>query len=148
MITIQTLTYTDRSILETICALLEQLTNRKCELTNDDLEKIISTKNTALYIAVDDNQNNKIVGMLTLVFIRKLSGFSARIEDVVVDKSSRKLGIGKQLILHSIEVAKGMGIKDIHLTSRPSRISANNLYKSLGFKIHETNVYQLTIEED
>jgi ribosomal protein S18 acetylase RimI-like enzyme len=146
MISIQNLTYTDRSIFEAICNLIKQLSDDLCEITTDDLEKIISTKNTILYIAVDEEQNNKIIGMLSLVFIRKLSGFSARIEDVVVDDNYRKQGIGKQLMLHAIQVSKGMGIKDINLTSRPSRESANNLYKSLGFKQHETNVYQLTIE--
>ena len=148
MITIEELTYTDRNIHKAICVLMQQLTGRDCSLGTNDLEKIISTRNTTLYVAVDDEQNNKIVGMLSLVFLRKLSGFTVRVEDVVVLNDERKRGIGKQLMLHAIEAAKVKGAKNMDLTSRPSRSAANKMYQSLGFKQHETNVYRLTIENE
>ena len=143
MISINELSYVDRNIYSSICELMKQLSDDPCIMTIDDLEKIISTKNTLLFIAV--NESNSIVGMLSLIYIRKLAGFSVRIEDLVVDNNSRKLGIGKQLMHHAIDISKKMGVKSIDLTSRSSRVSANNLYQSLGFELHETNVYTLNL---
>ncbi len=148
MISIQELTYSDRNIYNAICELLQQLTGKECTLTTDDLEKIISTRNTILYTAVDEDDNNKIVGMLSLVFLRKLTGFTVRVEDMVVLDDARKRGIGKELMLHAIQIAKDKGVKNMDLTSRPSRTAANNLYQSLGFELHDTNVYRLKIQND
>ena len=148
MIAIEELTYTDRNIYNAVCELLKQLIDAPCTLTSDELEKIISTRNTILYVAVDEDDNNKIVGMLSLVFLRKLTGFTVRVEDVVVHNEARKLGIGKQLMLHAINVAKEKQVKNMDLTSRPSRVAANNLYQSLGFELHDTNVYRLKIKTE
>ena len=148
MISIEELTYTDRNIYNAVCDLLKQLTDKPCTLTADELEKIISTRNTILYVAVDEDDNNKIVGMLSLVFLRKLTGFTVRVEDVVVHNEARKRGIGKQLMLHAINVAKEKQVKNMDLTSRPSRVAANNLYQSLGFELHDTNVYRLKIKTE
>ena len=148
MITISELTYADRHIFTSISELLRQLTGRTATLTIDDLEKIISTKNTLLYTAIDEEDNNTIMGMISLVFIRKLTGFSIRVEDVVVHDDARKRGIGKQLMLHAIKIAKSKGVHIIDLTSRPSRKEANNLYLSLGFEKHDTNVYRLKINQE
>lgn len=34
---------------------------------------------------------------------------------------------------------------DLHLTSMPSRVEANELYQSLGFEQRETNVYKMSL---
>jgi len=148
MISIEELTYSDRNIYNAVCELLQQLTGKECTLTSDELEKIISTRNTILYVAIDEDANNKIVGMLSLVFLRKLTGYTVRVEDVVVLNEARKRGIGKELMLYAIQIAKNKGVKNMDLTSRPSRSEANNLYQSLGFELHNTNVYRLKIKTD
>jgi ribosomal protein S18 acetylase RimI-like enzyme len=148
MISIEELTYSDRNIYNAVCELLQQLTGKECTLTSDELEKIISTRNTILYVAIDEDANNKIVGMLSLVFLRKLTGYTVRVEDVVVLNDARKRGIGKELMLYAIQIAKNKGVKNMDLTSRPSRSEANNLYQSLGFELHNTNVYRLKIKTE
>ena len=148
MISIEELTYSDRNIYNAVCELLQQLTGKECTLTSDELEKIISTRNTILYVAIDEDANNKIVGMLSLVFLRKLTGYTIRVEDVVVLNEARKRGIGKELMLYAIQIAKNKGVKNMDLTSRPSRSEANNLYQSLGFELHNTNVYRLKIKTE
>lgn len=35
---------------------------------------------------------------------------------------------------------------DLHLTSNPQRVSANALYKDVGFEKRETNVYGMVIK--
>lgn len=47
---------------------------------------------------------------------------------------------------HIINFARReLGDVDLHLTSSPQRVAANNLYRSVGFQQRETNVYNLEI---
>jgi len=80
--------------------------------------------------------------MLTIGTYDIPSGTKVWIEDVVVDESHRGEGIGRQLTLFAIDFAKSKGYKTLELTSRPSRIAANQLYRTLGFTLRETNVYR------
>ncbi|MDO8461045.1 MAG: GNAT family N-acetyltransferase, partial [bacterium] len=65
--------------------------------------------------------------------------------DIVVDKEFRGQGIGTKLIKTAIVKARDADAFTIDFTSRPSRESANLLYKKLGFKQRETNVYRLEL---
>ena len=67
----------------------------------------------------------------------------AWIEDVVVDQNYRGKGYGKVMIEKVIEQCRNKGNVTLMLTSRPSRIVANQLYQSLGFEKRETNVYKM-----
>ena len=70
----------------------------------------------------------------------------AWIEDVVVDEAARGRGVGEALNRKALELAKESGARTVDLTSRPSREAANRLYKRLGFKPRETNVYRYSLE--
>ena len=83
--------------------------------------------------------------MLTIAVYKTPSGIKVWIEDVAVDEAHRGKGIGKELMLAAIDYSKSLGSKDIRLTSRPSRIAANELYLKLGFKKYETNFYRYQI---
>lgn len=84
--------------------------------------------------------------MLTLGEYLAPTGRKMWIEDVVVDESARGLSIGRAMVGHAIEYAKELGGGALMLTSRPSRIAANNLYRSCDFKQKETNVYKMDIK--
>ena len=85
--------------------------------------------------------------MTTLALYPCPTGWKAWIEDVVVDAQYRGKGYGKLLVNHAIDVirekAQTYGNLSLMLTSRPSRISANQLYQQLGFEKRETNVYKM-----
>jgi ribosomal protein S18 acetylase RimI-like enzyme len=49
-------------------------------------------------------------------------------------------------MVHAMEFAKLAGAKSVDLTSRPSRVEANKLYRELGFVLRETNVYRYSIK--
>ena len=110
-----------------------------------NLEEIVDSKNTLLFIAVDRLAGDQIVGSYKLVSFRIPTGNTIRIEDVIVDEKRRGEGIGKKMMHHAIEFAKNTGTAKIELTSRKSRIEANKLYLSLGFKKIDTNVYRYRI---
>ena len=67
-------------------------------------------------------------------------------EDVVVLSFYRGQGLGRMLMEYLISYARRELVKvDIYLTSRPVRVAANMMYKTLGFLQKETNVYKMTI---
>ena len=83
----------------------------------------------------------EIVGMASLCVYVSPIGRKAWIEDVVVDSRFRERSFGKFLVMHILERARKLGRLTVMLTSRPSRIAANALYRSVGFETKETNVY-------
>ncbi|GBU07333.1 hypothetical protein AwDysgo_06640 [Bacteroidales bacterium] len=132
--------YTD-AVYEAACRLLPQLSETVEIPTKREWEMILESPTCNLFVA--ENETSQIVGMISLVNYRIPTGLKIWIEDVVVDQSSRGLGLSRSMTLHAIDFAKQMGAKNIMLTSRPSRIAANKLYQSMGFELRETNVYQL-----
>jgi ribosomal protein S18 acetylase RimI-like enzyme len=119
--------------------LLPQLSATAAPLTLGELEAIVSSDVTVLFVARDDGV---AVGTLTLVELSTPTGARAWIEDVVVDEGARGKGAGEALALAAIAEARRRGVKSIDLTTRPSREAANALYRKLGFERRDTNVYR------
>lgn len=119
--------------------LLPQLSRSAPALTAAELQEIIDSPSTVLFVAYD---GDAIVGSLTLALFRIPTGLRAWIEDVVVDDAARGKGVGAKLNLAAIEESARRGCRTVDLTSRPSREAANRLYQRLGFKARETNVYR------
>lgn len=130
-------------LLEGLNKLLPQLSTTAPPLDLADLERIIGSASTTLFVATD---NGKIVGSLSLAMFPVPTGLRAWIEDVVVDQSSRRTGVGEALIGAAIAEAQRCHARSIDLTSRPDRESANGLYQKLGFVRRETNVYRFYLE--
>lgn len=83
--------------------------------------------------------------MVTVGIYPAPTGNKAWIEDVVLDTEYRGLGLGKELLTHAIKQASTWGADTVMLTSNPSRIAANKLYRSIGFEQKETNVYKMNL---
>jgi len=112
-------------------------------LPNDyHLKKILSSPSIFLFIARDTKLYNKIVGTITLVLYLTPTGIHAQIEDLVVEKKSRRKGIGRALVKTVLRKAQMMKANHIDLSSRPFRKEANRLYYQLGFKKRHTNIYR------
>ena len=89
----------------------------------------------------------RILGVATLCVYESPTGRKASVEDVVVSQACRGQHIGKRLMEHIITFARtNLADIDLCLTSRPHRVAANNLYRSLGFQPKETNVYKMPIK--
>ncbi len=135
---------TDRLILA-LEKLMSLLTGRDETITKEAIEAIISSPHSYLFVAVDDEDD--ILGSLTLIIYTIPTRKKAYIEDVVVDGVAQGLGLGEKLLTAAINKAKEEGVACVELTSRPFRIPANRLYQKMGFKIRETNCYQLVLFE-
>ena len=123
--------------------LLPQLSTTAVPLTIADVEALVSSSATVLFVARDEG---RVVGSLTLVVFAIPTGRRAWIEDVVVDASARGAGVGEALTNAAIEESRQRHVRSIDLTTRPSREAANRLYARLGFELRDTNVYRFVIE--
>lgn len=123
--------------------LLAQLSSSGACIDEAQLQALVESEASHLFLA---KYKGEVVAMLTLGEYLAPTGRKMWIEDVVVDESARGLSIGRAMVGHAIEYAKGLGGGALMLTSRPSRIAANNLYRSCDFKQKETNVYKMDIK--
>ncbi|KAH8554203.1 acetyltransferase, GNAT family [Umbelopsis sp. PMI_123] len=131
----------DDQVFRGISSLLPQLSQSAPSLTKDRLRSVLASPLTVFLIAI--NENDEIVGMLTLACFDAVTGRRAHIEDVVVDNKCRGQGAGKLLLLEAIQIAQNkLGATSIDLTSRPEREAANRLYQKVGFVQRGTNVYR------
>ena len=133
----------DPELLAAVRRLLPQLSETAEPPEAYDLESIVTSPATTMFVARDDNKS--IVGILTLALFRLPSGVRAWIEDVVVDESARRLGAGRALVEAALALAVDSGADKVDLTSRPSRDSARRLYETMGFEERTTTVFRRSL---
>jgi len=141
---VEEVTEVTTELVEAFARLTRQLSQSAPPPTQEELKQIANSDATRLLVASVDGV---IVGSLTLAVFHIPTGMRAWIEDVVVDESARKQGIGKALNQKALQLAKESGTRTVDLTSRPSREAANRLYQRLGFKLRETNVYRYSFTD-
>ena len=125
---------------EALERLLPQLSSSAQTPTNQQIEELLKSDNTHLFVA---EVEGSIVGMLSLVIVDIPTGRKAWIEDVVVDIEARGLRIGQALVERAKECAVSLGATKIYLTSNPSRVAAHKLYKNCGFEEYNTCVFRI-----
>ncbi len=125
--------------------LLPQLSSSHHTFTPDQLQSLVANDCTHLFLLQTEGD---IAGMLTLCSALSPTGQKMWVEDVVVDASQRGHSFGRALVEHAIEYVRSNHPEaTIMLTSRPSRVAANALYRSVGFTPKETNVYSMKFDE-
>jgi ribosomal protein S18 acetylase RimI-like enzyme len=120
-----------------------QLNPGSKNLSEEEINKVI--EGTANRIIVARTEDNKIIGMMTLIIVEAFSSKKGLFEDLVVDGNYQKKGIGTKLVNEAIRIARQEGIRRIDFTSNPERVAANRLYEHLGFKKRNTNVYRIEL---
>ncbi len=132
----------DRKLMEAMHYLIRQL-NDQADLPDiDAINEIIQSDSTQLLMVREDDS---WAGSLSLVIYQIPTGQQARIEDVIVDLRFRGRGLGKILMEEAVRRARKAGAASLSFTSRPAREAANKLYQSMGFKLHDTNVYKMDL---
>jgi ribosomal protein S18 acetylase RimI-like enzyme len=126
-------------VVEACRRLLPQLSESAAPVGAEELGRVVGHQGTTLFMA---RWEGGIVGMLTLVTFPLATGLRARIEDVVVDEAARGQGVATALTMVALGLAQRRGARSVDLTSRPSRLAANRLYRRLGFRLREANVYR------
>lgn len=130
-------------IYNALLKLLPQLDPQIKLPSKEFFKSILEAESTHFFAG--ELEDGEITGILTLSVYRIPTGTKFWIEDVVIDRSQRGKGYGKEIMLYAMKFAESMGAKSIDLTSRPFRIAANQLYTDLGFVRRDTNVYRYQV---
>jgi len=121
--------------------LIPQLGIHKIPPTFEELNRLVTSGSSTLLVARQPREEDPIVGILCLTIYRVPTGLRSIIEDVIVDESARRRGIGEALVRYAIDLAREAGADGVSLTSNPQREAANQLYQSMGFELRKTNPY-------
>lgn len=113
----------------------QQTGGKSTKLTKNQIEKTLKNPLFHMLVVVD---KKKIIGMGTIYFQKNLHMWISEIHDIVVDEKYRGQGIGKKIMKELLKAAKRFAKSkksaiQLSLTSRPSRVVANKLYKKIGF---------------
>ena len=130
------------SYVEPMNRLLAQLSSSGASITLEQLQQLVDSNASHLFLG---RYNGEIVAMLTLGEYLAPTGRKMWIEDVVVDAGARGHSFGRAMVEYAIGFARELGDGALMLTSRPSRVAANALYRSCEFEQKETNVYKMNI---
>ena len=96
-------------------------------------DEMAKDPNNRLLVA---QQDGDIVGTLQITFIRGLSRQGAKraqIEAVRVAAGHRGKGLGREIFLRAIELARSEGCSLVQLTTDKKRADAHRFYETLGF---------------
>lgn len=129
--------------VDALNSLMQELHAERENTPRGSLESIRALLQEKNVVMVTVNDDEKIIGVATLYLMPKVGKLVSHLEDVVVSSEYRGQGLGEQLVLKVIEIAKELGVVSIALTSRPERVAANKLYQKLGFELKPTNPYTL-----
>ena len=144
---IEAATVATAEVLEALSRLLPQLNPDLPVLTQERLDRVINDPATTLLVVRDDeDETETIIGTASVLVYTTPAHVKARIEDVVVDESVRGKGVGKELVLHCIEIARESGAEIVELQSARWRQAANKLYPKVGFELRESNLYRISLE--
>ncbi len=130
-----------QELCEALQRLIPQLGAHKIPPTLEELNVLIRSEASRLLVAREPDEGSPIVGILCLTVYRVPTGLRSIIEDVIVDESMRRRGIGEALMRRAIGLARELGAEGVSLTSNPRREAANQLYQSMGFELRKTNPY-------
>lgn len=106
------------------------------------LKERLENNEATIFVAFDDQSPDKIIGF-ALIYVTFSSLALNKIlilNDLFVDPSGRKKGIGEKLILQTEEFAKELGSKTIRLRTAKTNTAAQKLYHKTGF-VREDYLY-------
>ncbi len=107
------------------------------------LHQILQEDNHVVVVICKEDRN--IIGIALLAMYKVISGYRGMVEDVVVDTEQRGKGIGRKLMEKLLEEAKNRDLDEILLFTGHHRTPALKLYKSLGFTLRESGLYNLKL---
>lgn len=145
MVKIEEIIELSDSQVDELLVLMNELSPRT-HMDVSQLRLVVQSSSSHLFAMM--NTEGHVIGTASLCVCDSPTGRKVHVEDVVVFSSYRGQGLGRSLMEHLINyVRRELTPSDLYLTSKPSRIAANELYKALGFQQKETNVYKMHIGE-
>ena len=105
------------------------------EKHNIFLQERLENNEAIVFVACDDENPDKIIGfaLIYITFSSLALNKIVILNDLFVDSSARKKGIGEKLILETVGLAKEIGSHTIRLRTAKSNNIAQKLYHKMGF---------------
>lgn len=144
---IELMTQVTPEVVKAFERLIPQLSSHAQPPTEDALIEMAESPECLVFLVRTTAAGHPIVGSATLAITQSPTGKHAWIEDVVVDEEARGQGWGRALTEACLQGARDLGLTEVNLTSRPARVAANAMYRAIGFKQRETNVYRYDLGE-
>jgi GNAT superfamily N-acetyltransferase len=130
--------YASREDLDGLLRLYEQLSPENAVVNRQQavvvLDAMLTHPSVRLVVADVDG---KLAGTATLVMTPNLTHGAqpwAQIENMVVDESLRRSGVGRTLLDHCLSLAWEAGCYKVQLQSANSRTGAHRFYEASGFE--------------
>jgi putative acetyltransferase len=99
--------------------------------TTDALFELFRTPGSIYFVAII---NNIIVGGCGIYPTMNLPNGTCELVKLYLDSSARGTGLGKKLLLQSMQWAKQNGYKQVYLESMPELSKAVSIYEKVGFE--------------
>lgn len=101
------------------------------------LQQFLNSKHLGHLWALDDE--GKVVGYMavTLGFSFEYGGRDAFLDEIYIDTSHRRRGLGRVAMDTAFEYCERNGVQAIHLEVENHREAARRLYESIGFEAHD-----------
>jgi ribosomal protein S18 acetylase RimI-like enzyme len=106
------------------------------------LKERLENNEAIVFVACDDANPDKIIGFALnyITFSSLALNKIIILNDLFVDISARKKGIGEKLILETVALAKEIGSHTIRLRTAKNNTAAQKLYHKMGF-VREDYLY-------
>lgn len=134
-----------------------QLPNLYRQLTENMLSGCLKELVNAYTNFIFITQSTNLVASVTLVTVRTPTSFKGLIEEVVIDKRHRRLGLGTILLVEAIRLGAEKGCRSFMLTSKSDREGTSAFYAMAGFEIaaranrnhpQATNLYRMDVRRN
>jgi GNAT superfamily N-acetyltransferase len=142
MVSVEAATAATRELEEVLARLLPQL---NADLVVPDAKRVrvlIEDPAVTVLLARDGDD---VVGTATVIVYTTPFWIKARIDEVVVDQAARGKGVGEALVKACLDVARKRGAQVAELQSGRQRDVANRLYRRMGFRLRDSNLYRMTL---
>jgi ribosomal protein S18 acetylase RimI-like enzyme len=106
------------------------------------LKERLENNEATIFVSTDET-NQEVINGFALIYVTFSSLALNKIlilNDLFVDSSIRKNGIGEKLILNTVELAKELGSNVIRLRTAKNNTAAQRLYHKIGF-VREDYLY-------
>jgi len=111
----------------------------KESITKKTVEWVLSQKSNTVVVALEDN---KIIGMATLIEENLFTANLGIVDEVVVDETFRGQGVASKILEEIVLIAKNRKMDLLKLDTTPNS-PANRLYEKCGFSKKEASLYKL-----
>jgi ribosomal protein S18 acetylase RimI-like enzyme len=88
-----------------------------------------------VYLNLIAEIDNQVVGFISLIFYKTFfhTGGTALINELIVEKNLRGVGVGRKLIEEAVKEAKKRGMDEIEVGTEKTNLDAQSFYRKAGF---------------